>query len=69
MDIKPYTKAQLAEAYAPNLTPVAALNRLAYWIRYSPGLTANLQATGYRPRQHHFTARQVSLIFQYLGEP
>ena len=31
--IRPYYKSELAEAYAPFLSPGAALNRLAHWIR------------------------------------
>jgi len=28
-----------------------------------------LKETGYNKMQHHFTARQTALIFEYLGEP
>lgn len=69
MKLQPYSKRELAMAYAPNLSESAALNRLAHWIRLNPALTAALSATGYRPRQQLFTIRQVSLIFEHLGEP
>lgn len=33
MKIHPYSKSELAQAYAPEITSQAALNRLAAWIR------------------------------------
>ena len=33
MKIRPYSKSELAQAYAPEITSQAALNRLAAWIR------------------------------------
>ena len=33
--VRPYSKRELAEAYAPNISPVSALNRLAQWFRYN----------------------------------
>ena len=58
MKIRPYSKSELAQAYAPEITSQAALNRLAAWIQ-----------TGYFTKQRLFTSRQVALIFEYLGEP
>ena len=86
MRIRPYSKSELAQAYAPEITPQAALNRLAAWIKLNRPLQAALNRlaawiklnrplrealdqTGYYPRQRLFTARQVALIFEYLGEP
>ncbi len=69
MRIRPYSKSELARAYAPEITPQAALNRLAHWIKLNQALTEALQQTGYYPRQRLFTARQVALIFEHLGEP
>ena len=31
--IRPYYKIELAQAYAPDISPGAALNRLALWIK------------------------------------
>lgn len=56
-------------AYAPEISPVSALNRLAEWMRYNDRLTRELGNTGYRPRQRVFTSLQVELIFRYLGRP
>ena len=86
MRIRPYSKSELARAYAPEITPQAALNRLAAWIKLNRPLREALDQTGYYiklnrplrealdqtgyyPRQRLFTARQVALIFEYLGEP
>ena len=39
MKIRPYSKSELAQAYAPEITSQAALNRLAAWIRLNRPLT------------------------------
>lgn len=67
--VRPYYKRDLATAYAPDISPVSALNRLAEWIRYNDNLLRELGDTGYRPRQRVFTSLQVELIFRYLGRP
>lgn len=67
--IRPYYKRELAVAYAPDLAPVSALNRLASWFRTNKLLTAALQQTDYNTRQQVFTSMQVELIFKYLGRP
>ena len=69
MKIRPYSKSELAQAYAPGITSQAALNRLAAWIRLNRPLTEALRQTGYYTKQRLFTSRQVALIFEYLGEP
>ena len=67
--IRPYYKSELAQAYAPEISQGAALNRLASWIRLNEPLTKALQETGYRTKQRTFTSRQVALIFEFLGVP
>ena len=67
--VRPYSKRELAMAYAPEISPVSALNRLAGWMRYNDRLTRELGDTGYRSRQRVFTSLQVELIFRYLGRP
>jgi hypothetical protein len=69
MKIRPYYKSELAQAYAPDITPGAALNRLALWIKTNSRLSEALKETDYRVNQQLFTSRQVALIFEYLGEP
>ena len=56
-------------AYAPDLTPHAALKRLARWMNACPSLMRALQKKGYNAMQHHFTQQQLALIYKYLGEP
>ena len=67
--VRPYSKRELAEAYAPNISPVSALNRLAQWFRYNLQLSEALLQTGYKKRQQIITSMQVELIFRYLGRP
>ena len=67
--IRPYYKSELAQAYAPDISLGAALNRLAMWIRTNTQLSEVLKQTNYRVTQRLFTSRQVALIFEYLGEP
>ena len=67
--IRPYYKSELAKAYAPDICPGAALNRLANWIRTNKQLSEALRQTDYRTKQHMFTSRQVALIFEHLGTP
>ena len=69
MEIKSYTKKELALAYSPNLTMVSALNRLATWITGNEDLLSALQRSGYSKNQRIFTSYQVRLIFGFLGEP
>lgn len=69
MKIRPYYKSELAQAYAPDICPGAALNRLALWIKTNKQLSEALMQTDYRKNQRMFTSRQVSLIFEFLGEP
>ena len=71
--VRPYSKRELAEAYAPNISPVSALNRLAQWFRYNLQLSEALLQTGYKKRQQIFTSMQVELIFRlsliHISEP
>ena len=67
--IQPYYKSELAQAYAPEISLKAALNRMALWIKINAPLTEALCETGYHPKQKLLTSRQVELIFQYLGQP
>ena len=64
MKIRPYSKSELAQAYAPEITSQARSP-----IRLNRPLTEALRQTGYYTKQRLFTSRQVALIFEYLGEP
>lgn len=69
MELRPYSKSELAQAYAPDITQQAAVKRLITWIRINRELSGRLQQAGYYKTQRMFTSRQVSLIFEYIGEP
>ena len=62
-------KSELAMAYAPELTPHSAVKRLMKWLSINPALMAALRETHYYSTQKVLTARQVQLIYHYLGEP
>ena len=64
--VRPYSKRELAMAYAPDISPSSALNRLAGWVRHHRKLSHELDETGYQNRQRIFTSLQVELIFRYL---
>ena len=69
MNIQSYSKKEIALAYAPNLSMSAALNRLSTWIAQNDELREALVRSGYTKYQRIFTAYQVRLIFEFLGEP
>ena len=69
MKIKSYSKSVLAVAYAPDIAPASAVARLNRWIHKCRPLYEALLFTGYYETQKVFTAKQVALIFEYLGEP
>ena len=62
-------KAQLALAYAPEISVKGALKRFHEWLHSSSTLLAELVANGYRDRQKYFTPLQVQIIYRHLGEP
>lgn len=66
---RPMGKCELAVAYAPDVTPRSAVNRLSAWMHHNSELMAALAATHYRERQKMLTAKQVAIIYDYLGEP
>ena len=59
--MRPYSKRELAMAYAPEISPVSALNRLAEWMRYNDRLTRELGDTGYRSTGLHLPASGADL--------
>lgn len=69
LPVHPYSKSELARAYAPEIGDRSALNRLSRWMRRNEDLYSALLQTGYRPTQQIFTCKQVRLIFEYLGRP
>lgn len=69
LPVRPYSKSELARAYAPEIGERSALNRLSRWIHQNKALYSALLQTGYRSTQQIFTCKQVELIFKYLGRP
>lgn len=67
--VRVYTKVELAMLYNPQLPLTPAVNTLARWIRMNRVLSEALRTVDYNKYRHSFTPREVSLIFQYLGEP
>lgn len=67
--IQTYSKLALAMAYFPQSNYDAASRHLNRWIKRIPELVDRLRETGYNQYQRHFNARQVALIYQFIGEP
>ncbi len=60
---------ELGQMYFPNSTVKSASTQVVRWIRRNRPLWDALHAAGYHKGQRLLTPRQVSLVFQYLGEP
>ena len=58
MQIRSYSKSELAQAYAPHLTVHGAVNRLMNWIKYNAPLYQALQqsAAHQAPRSAGFAS-------------
>ncbi len=69
MDIRTYTKQELALLYFPDATPAVASAHLMRWILRIPELMQKLHESGYGKHHKEFTPLQVSHIFFFLGEP
>lgn len=67
--IFPSSKKELAVRYFPFLTVQSAVNKLMNFITLDKQLMSELLATGMTKYQKHFTSKQVSLIYHYLGTP
>lgn len=66
-----YTKFQLAAQYFPEDIDngKVAVQKLSRWINRCKPLLQALERQGYHKWQKHFTAKQVDLIYEHLGEP
>ena len=69
MDIRSYTKQELALLYFPDSSPVVASDHLMRWIFHNPDLLKKLQESGYDKNSKEFTPMQISYIIYFLGEP
>ena len=65
-----YSKTELGLLYFPDTTDGAPARRhIMDWIKRCEPLWNELQRLGYQNRSQYFPPRQVSTIFEYLGEP
>jgi len=71
MDFKPrsYSKQELAMLYFPEAAPHVAVNRLNSWIRRCRDLNVLMDACPVSKFSKFYTAHQVRLIVEYLGDP
>lgn len=69
MDIRSYSKQELALLYFPDATPDVASAHLRRWIYRCEPLYDKLVETGYTKWTKEFNPMQVSYIFYFLGEP
>ena len=69
MDLRSYTKQELALLYFPDSDPDVARAHLMRWIVRCTQLYEQLQKSGYNKSCKEFNPLQVSYIFFHLGEP
>jgi len=69
MNIKCYTKQELALLYFPESTPEVANAHLRRWIVRCKPLHQRLIEMGYQKVSKVFTPKETACIFDFLGEP
>ena len=69
MDLRSYTKQELALLYFPDSDPDVARSHLMRWIVRCTQLYEQLLKSGYTKNSKEFNPLQVSYIFFHLGEP
>ena len=69
MDIRCYSKQELALLYFPDSSPEVANAHLRRWIMRCVPLYDKLVESGYTKWCKEFSPMQVSYIFFFLGEP
>lgn len=67
--LREYTKTELALLYCPQMKVESATRKLNRWIRGNEPLMEALNRIGLHPKRWSYSAREVSLIVQYLGAP
>ena len=68
MDLRSYTKQELALLYFPDSDPDVARAHLMRWIVRCTQLYEQLKKSGYNKSCKEFNPLQVSYIFFHLGE-
>ena len=69
MNIRAYSKKELALLFFPDSTPETAVKHLMALIRRNDMLWDELQQMGYYSHSKTFSPRQVQAIFDWLGAP
>ena len=69
MELRSYTKQELALLYFPDSDPDVARAHLMRWIVRCTQLYEQLLKSGYTKNCKEFNPLQVSYIFFHLGEP
>ena len=69
MKIRSYSKSELAMLYFPDADSHTATIRLMRWIRRCPELRDRLAGCHSSKFAKFFTAKEVRLIQEYMGEP
>ncbi len=64
-----YTLRELGRMYFPTAMPESQSRQLKRWISINKNLVDALNKNGYQDRQRYLTPKQVSLIFEFLGDP
>ena len=66
MEIRFYTKGEMAAEVLPHISKASAGNRLMFWINHNPQLLQELKNLGYNKNQKYFTPPQVKAIVERL---
>lgn len=69
MQIRAYSKQELASIYFPGADPHTATTRLTNWIKRCRPLSEAVSSCQIGKYSKFFSPRQVQLIVDYLGEP
>lgn len=69
MEIKSYTKSELALQYFPESDPRVAVNHLNEWIKRCKPLAEELADCHQSRYAKFWSAKAVRLIVDYFGEP
>ncbi len=69
MEIRSYSKQELAMLYFPKSAPSVSLKRLNRWINRNPQLVAELNTSNTGKNAKYWSRHQVERIIYYLNEP
>lgn len=67
--VRCYDKIELAKMYFPKLSNPVSVAKLRRWMRKCTPLMEKLREGDFRPKSKMFSAREVRLIIQFMGDP